>query len=94
MSILSAIMMIPQDDWLKHFNDAAARLTSSQARAIQHAGLRECGIAGHALHSDNTYRSRLEALRSSRTSGQLEEPDIATGPARNTNQAIPRTGIG
>eukprot|EP00961_Rhodomonas_salina_P231238 3123345-Rhodomonas_salina.1 len=85
MSILGAI---PQDDWLKHFNDT--RLTPSQASAIQHAGLRECVIAGHALH--NTYRSlaRLEALRSS---GQ--EPDIATGPARNTNQAIPRrTGIG
>eukprot|EP00961_Rhodomonas_salina_P201785 2722048-Rhodomonas_salina.1 len=82
MSILGAI---PQGDWLKHFNDT--QLTSSQARAIQHAGLRECVIAGHALH--NTYSSRLKALRSS---GQ--EPDISTGPARNTNQAIPSTGIG
>eukprot|EP00961_Rhodomonas_salina_P229202 3097842-Rhodomonas_salina.1 len=60
---MSTLSIIPQDSWLKYFNEA--RITAPQARAIQLAGLRECIIAGHWHTFNNTYRSRVEALRSS-----------------------------
>eukprot|EP00961_Rhodomonas_salina_P124660 1679885-Rhodomonas_salina.2 len=76
---MSTLGIIPQDDWLKHLNEA--RITAPQARAIQLASASASSRATQSLN--NAYRSLWHVSKPSAHPGKssTSPPALSSTPA-------------
>eukprot|EP00961_Rhodomonas_salina_P046667 626494-Rhodomonas_salina.1 len=63
--------VLPQDSWERHWQLKGIGMTTNQSQALEEASMRECVtvMAGHTDKLNNTFRSRMEAIRAVKGSG-------------------------